>query len=158
MKCTPFLVNLFAYFFIGMYEDRDLIAGYGVCSAVYCFFFSVIISNVADISGIYHAKAYGAKNYKNMYLAYYRGFGLSAIIMTIGLIFYIRLDLILIGIGFAKEIAWFAYIGSLALIPYVIVSTFNENYRSWMITLGYERVFDLTNIMQFIIGIPLAWL
>ena len=48
--------------------------------------------------------------------------------------------------------------GAWTYVPYIIVNLCNENFKSLLITLGYERLFYYTNVIQIGIGAPLSWL
>ena len=51
------------------------------------------------------------------------------------------------GLGYSHETTAFAYGGVWTYIPVMSVNLCNENFKSLLITLGYERVFDYTNII-----------
>ena len=80
MRMLQFLLNLVNFYFISSYDDKDLVAGYGLTCSIQCFFFAVLVGNVSEVAGIYHSKHYGAKRYYKMYISFLRGFGITFVL------------------------------------------------------------------------------
>jgi Na+-driven multidrug efflux pump len=93
-----------------------------------------------------------------MRLTYYRGLGANILITIMGLIFFARLDLILASIGFSAEISETAYKFILTFIPFMLLQTYDENLRNYLISLKFQTVFNIINIIQVILIAPLSWL
>ena len=109
MRALPFLQNIIFYYFIGKFQDIDLIAGYGLTCSSMAFFNIVLAANAAECTGVYSSKFLGAGKYRDMRLSYFRGLGIIVLNFIISLIFFARLDLIMVAIGFtsaASEVAW----------------------------------------------------
>lgn len=88
-----------------------------------------------------------------MRLSYYRGIGISVLTFMGSLLFFARLDLILITIGFSPESSLIAWHGILALLPYIMLNIYIENLRMYMLTLGYEKIFYYTNFVELFGGL-----
>ena len=158
MKMLMNILVLVNFYFMAWYNDKYLTAGYGLTITCITFFFNVPVSNTTEVAGIYHSKHYGAKRYHKMYIAYQRGFGISVLLLILGCLIYIRLDLLLLALRFSPNSVALAYVGAWTYVPYIIVNVCNENFKSLMITLGYEKVFQITNVIQILLGAPLSWL
>jgi Na+-driven multidrug efflux pump len=157
MRALPFLQNIIFYYFIGLFEDVNMIAGYGLCCSSMGFFNTILAANAAECTGVYSSKFLGAGKYRDMRLSYYRGLGIILLNFMISLIFFARLDLIMVAIGFtgaASEVAW---IGVLSLLPYMMVQNYCENLRVYMISLDFDRVFNVTNMFELVGGVVLGW-
>jgi Na+-driven multidrug efflux pump len=157
MRALPFLQNIFFFYFIGMFQDRDMISGYGLCCSSMAFFNIVQAANAAECSGVYSSKFLGASKYSDMRLSYYRGLGIMVLNFIISLIFFARLDLILVAIGFTGATSEVAWKGVLFLVPYMMVQNYCENLRVYMITLDFDRVFNFTNAFELVGGVVLGW-
>ena len=77
MRALPFFQSVLFYIFIGWYNNKQLLAGYGLALSSNAFFNAVLTINAAECTGIYASKYFGAKQYKDMRLVYYRGIGIS---------------------------------------------------------------------------------
>jgi Na+-driven multidrug efflux pump len=105
MRSFPMVQQFIAYYFISWFKSDNFTAGFGVGNSCYLFFNYMPIIMAADAASIQITQYYGAEKYRLMRLTYYRGLGANIIIMVICLLFYMRLDLILAGIGFSPEIS-----------------------------------------------------
>ena len=70
MKMLQNLLVLVNFYFMGWYNDKYLIAGYGLTITAVVFFFTVPVGNTAEVAGIYHSKHYGAKRDHKIFIAY----------------------------------------------------------------------------------------
>jgi len=78
-------------------------------------------------------------------------------IFVFSLVLFIRLDIILIFIGFDTKTSEIAHMTSLAMIPFMIVQIYSENLKALMITLGFEKSINKLNLIQLIAIIPTMW-
>ena len=100
----------------------------------------------------------GAGQFKDMRLAYYRGLVVAAIIFLVTMCCFIRLDLILAGMGFGEDISDIAWKAIICLIPYFAFQNYNENVRAYMMVLGFNNIFHVTNFIEIALGTFLGWL
>jgi Na+-driven multidrug efflux pump len=141
-----------------MFEDRDLLAGYGLCYSSLMLLNSQWLSSVSFCGCMLNSEHLGARNFKELRLTYYRCIGLGLFIGMISILLYIRLDVILSWIGFNPQASGIAWTGILCLIPYLLIQNFDENLRSYMIVQSFDKVFMITNIIEIFGGALLAWL
>lgn len=114
MRALPFSQSIIFYIILSWYNDKQLTSGFGLTLSSNAFFNAILNLNAAECTGIYTSKYFGAKLYKNMRLSYYRGIGISILTFLFSLIFFARLDLILILVGFSSESSSIAWHGILA--------------------------------------------
>jgi Na+-driven multidrug efflux pump len=121
MRALPYLQNLVFYFLIGLYNDKNKLEGFGLGWTVATFANIILMSNSTECMGMYAAKSLGAGDFLGMRLAYYRGIGINTMILLLSILLFIRIDLILIAIGFPVDASNIAWTGAMSLIPYLVV-------------------------------------
>ena len=78
-----------------------------------------MLTNVnADTTGILLSKYYGSKSYKSLNLTYYNGFITNGLIFLFSMIFYVRLDLVLMACGFSDKTSEIAERSILSIVPF----------------------------------------
>ena len=80
-----------------------------------------------------------------MRLAFYRGLIFNYCITAFAILFFIRIDLILIAIGFDEELAKVSHSMVLYLIPGLIIQSFNEMMKTLLISQNVHKPFFLLN-------------
>jgi Na+-driven multidrug efflux pump len=141
-----------------MFEDIHLLAGYGLCFSSLMLLntqWALSLSFCACMLGSGHL---GARNFREFRLTYYRCICLGLFIGMVSILTFMRLDVILIWIGFSAEASSIAWTGILCLIPYALIQNFDENLRSYMIVQSFDKVFMITNMIEILGGSLLAWL
>ena len=158
MRSIPCLQNIICFLFIGMFDDINLLAGYGLCYSALMLLNSQWLTSLSFCGCMLNSEHLGARNFKEVRLTYYRCIALGVFIGMISILLWMRLDVILAWIGFNPQASHIAWIGILYLIPYALVQNFDENLRSYMIVQSFDKVFTITNAIEILGGTLLAWL
>ena len=145
LRSSIYVIQIVGFIWIGLYKDLNLSAGYGQAFSLFNFFYGVFSFTNSDACGMYTAKYQGAEQYKLMLQSYYNGQTVNITIMIISMFFFIRIDLILALIGFDEGTIKVAHFGVQYLIPFCIVSSYSENLKAFLTTLGIYLIF-LKNI------------
>jgi hypothetical protein len=66
-------------------------------------------------------------------------------------VFFVRLDLVLGGVGFEAGVAGIAHQCVLYMLPGVFMRCFTESLRVYLGVLEYERLFSMLNIFQIFV-------
>jgi Na+-driven multidrug efflux pump len=141
-----------------MFEEIDLLAGYGLCYSALMLINSQWLTSLSFCACMLNSEHLGARNFREFRLTYYRSIGFGCFIGMISILLFMRLDVILIWIGFSSKASSIAWTGILCLIPYALIQNFDENLRSYMIVQSFDKVFTITNIIEIFGGSFLAWL
>ena len=127
MRCAPFVLNLAGFYAIGLYEDVVLTAGFGLGLSCF-FFFNLVFTYInGEASGMLIAKNFAIKKYRIMRLNYYRGLIVNIIVLIFSLCCYVKLDSILVGIGFKYSVSIVAREMVVWMIPGLILQAYTEN-------------------------------
>ena len=102
---------------IGLKNDAELSAGFGIGISCYNILYYVLLTIGSDCMSVFLSRFYGQKNLLKVRLSFWRGLFLSLIILLISLAFYIRLDLVLMSINFSEAKSNIAHKMVLWLIP-----------------------------------------
>jgi Na+-driven multidrug efflux pump len=149
---------MICFFIIGMFEEINLLAGYGLCYSALMLLNSQWLTSLSFCACMLNSEHLGARNFREFRLTYYRSIGMGCFIGMISILLFMRLDVILTSIGFSAEASSIAWIGILCLIPYALIQNFDENLRSYMIVQSFDKVFTITNAIEILGGSFLAWL
>jgi Na+-driven multidrug efflux pump len=141
-----------------MFEDKNLLAGYGLSFSSLMLLNSVWLSGLSFCGCMLNSNHLGAGNFKEFRLTYYRCIAFGLFIGMISILLFMRLDVILSAIGFSPQVSHIAWIGILCQIPYFLIQNFDENLRSYMIVQGFDKVFMITNCIEIFGGALMAWL
>lgn len=145
LQIYPNLLNFLALFWLGYYNDVTLTAGFGLGNSQFLFFFQVFHQVNSEVAGLYISQSFGAGDYTQMRLAFYRGLIFNYCITAFAILFFIRIDLILIAIGFDEELAKVSHSMVLYLIPGLIIQSFNEMMKTLLISQNVHKPFFLLN-------------
>jgi Na+-driven multidrug efflux pump len=91
-------------------------------------------------------------------MSYMRGQAVTTMILILTIcVFYLRLDIILQAVGFPKEVSDLTWYCAWASMPHIIICSYNDCFRSYLISLSLQNVFHISNIITIVLGIPGNW-
>ena len=117
-KCFPLMINLLCYYIISLYKDIHLTTGFGLALCFYNFLYMMLNQVNAEICGIILARYIGMESGKSLNLTYFNGLITNMLVFLLSICFYIRLDLILMAMGFDQKSSTIAHNTILALFPF----------------------------------------
>jgi hypothetical protein len=77
MSSLPYVQNIIYFFFIGLFNDKYLLAGYGMCCSALLFLNLIYSRNIALAACILNSQHMGTGNFKEFRLTYYRSIAVS---------------------------------------------------------------------------------
>jgi hypothetical protein len=101
-------------------------AGYGVAlSCVYLVNLMWVKFSTEKLYGVC-ARLREGRNYRPMRLAYYRTLGTTLTGTLVGFLVWVRADLVLLGVGFDKEVSWNAAVSIWTMMPYIFLFNYGQ--------------------------------
>merc|ERR1712066_1220183 len=102
-RMNPYLLNMISLVFVAFYGSATLTAGFGLGNAIFMFFWQTFTQVNGETQGIGCSKAFGAGDWKNMRLGFYRGLIWNYIVTITSTFLYLYIDRILVAAGFEPE-------------------------------------------------------
>jgi len=148
-RMNPYLLNMISLVFVAFYGSATLTAGFGLGNAIFMFFWQTFTQVNGETQGISCSKAFGAQDYKNMRLGFYRGLIWNYVITVISAILYSYIDVILISAGFEASMVEQAHAMVVSLIPALFIQTINEMIRNYLMSQKVSKPFVWINLASF---------
>lgn len=117
-KCFPFITNIISFYLISLYKDETLTTGFGLAISFYNLMNCVLTNVNSDTAGMLTTKYYGMDSLRSLSLTYYNGLFTNSIIFLFSIIYYIRLDLILVSFGFDEKSSEVALKSIYSMFPF----------------------------------------
>ena len=156
-KCFPFVTTLFSFFLISLYKDKHMTVGFGLSTQFYnALNYQLTLIN-SDTAAIFMTKYLGMGLFKSLNITYYNGIITNGIIFLFSIIFYVRLDLIIVMMGFDPISSGIMLKNMFAMFPFLLVQVYSESLRNFLITMGFDMTINVLNGLQIIVMVPLAW-
>merc|ERR1711881_608990 len=102
-RMNPYLLNMISLVFVAFYGSATLTAGFGLVNAIFMFFWQTFTQVNGETQGIGCSKAFGASDWKNMRLGFFRGLIWNYVVTLISTVLYFYIDKILLAAGFEAE-------------------------------------------------------
>jgi Na+-driven multidrug efflux pump len=158
VRAFPSILNMFCFFWIGYFNERSMTAALGLSMSCYYFFCCMLILINGDCTGVVCTRHWAKSSHSNARIGYMRGQAVTTFILLIAVCgFYPRLDLILLSIGFPKDICDQTWLAAWASMPYIIICSYNECFRNYLISLSFKNVFHCSNVVAMLVGVPGSW-
>jgi len=135
--------------FVAFYGSATLTAGFGLGNAIFMFFWQTFTQVNGETQGITCSKMYGAGNYKEMRLGFYRGLSWNYVVTFTSAILYFYIDRILLAAGFEAEMTKQAHNMVVSLIPALFLQTINEMLRNYLMSQEVAKPFIWINLIAF---------
>jgi len=146
---NPYLLNMISLFFISFYKSATLTAGFGLGNAIIMFFWQTFTLVNGETQGINCSKYYGAKNWKQMRLFFFRGLFWNMMITIASAFFYYFIDRLLLMAGFEATMVAAAHSMVVYVIPALFLQTLNELMRNYLMSQQVSKPFIWINLAVF---------
>jgi len=148
-RMNPYLLNMISLVFVAFYGSATLTAGFGLGNAIFMFFWQTFTQVNGETQGIGCSKAYGAGDWKNMRLGFYRGIIWNYVVTILSAIMYFYIDRILLAAGFEAEMTKQAHYMIVSIIPALFIQTINEMLRNYLMSQKVSKPFVWINLVSF---------
>jgi len=148
-RMNPYLLNMISLIFVAFYGSATLTAGFGLGNAIFMFFWQTFTQVNGETQGIGCSKAFGAGDWKNMRLGFYRGLIWNYIVTFTSAVLYFYIDRILLAAGFEPEMTKQAHYMVVSLIPALFIQTINEMIRNYLMSQKVSKPFVWINLVSF---------
>jgi hypothetical protein len=79
MTSLPYVQNVIFFSFIGLFNDKSLLAGYGLCCSALLFLNLIFSRNIALAACVLNSQNVSSGNFKEFRLTFYRSINLSTL-------------------------------------------------------------------------------
>lgn len=148
-RMNPYLLNMISLIFVAFYGSATLTAGFGLGNAIFMFFWQTFTQVNGETQGIGCSKAFGASDWKNMRLGFFRGLIWNYVVTFISAVLYLYIDRILLAAGFEAEMTKQAHNMVVSLIPALFIQTINEMIRNYLMSQKVSKPFVWINLVSF---------
>merc|ERR1712151_129829 len=148
-RMNPYLLNMISLVFVAFYGSATLTAGFGLGNAIFMFFWQTFTQVNGETQGIGCSKAFGASDWKNMRLGFYRGLIWNYMVTFTSAVLYFYIDRILLAAGFEAEMTKQAHYMVISLIPALFIQTINEMIRNYLMSQKVSKPFVWVNLVSF---------
>ena len=155
-KCFPFIINILSFYLISLYKNEHMTTGFGLALSFYNLVNYMLTNVNSDTAAILMTKFIGMESFKSLNITYYNGIIVNGFVLLFSIFFYVRLDRILIMVGFDAVSSWIAGVSMWSMFPFLVVQVYSESLRTFLITMGFDLTINILNILQLIVVVPLA--
>jgi len=148
-RMNPYLLNMISLVFVAFYGSATLTAGFGLGNAIFMFFWQTFTQVNGETQGIGCSKAFGAGDWKNMRLGFFRGLCWNYLVTVVSTVLYIYIDKILMAAGFEEKMTEQAHSMIVSMIPALYIQTFNEMIRNYLMSQQVSKPFVWINLVSF---------
>merc|ERR1712226_169877 len=148
-RMNPYLLNMISLIFVAFYADATLTAGFGLGNAIFMFFWQTFTQVNGETQGIGCSKAFGASDWKNMRLGFYRGLCWNYLVTIASTFLYLYIDKLLVAAGFEPEMTSQAHKMVVSMIPALYLQTINEMIRNYLMSQSVSKPFVWINLVSF---------
>ena len=144
-------LNLFSMYYISYYSNKLYTAGFGLAFGVYQFFWSILIVSNCETISINCGKYLGALDIPSMKLHFYRGVMWQNFFTICTVIIYYYIDVLLILVGFEKDLSIITGSIACSIIPALFVQGLTESLRAYLICQKVTSPFLYINLVNFVL-------
>merc|ERR1712226_951581 len=148
-RMNPYLLNMISLVFVAFYGSATLTAGFGLGNAIFMFFWQTFTQVNGETQGIGCSKAFGAGDWKNMRLGFYRGLTWNYLVTIASTFLYLYIDKLLVAAGFEPEMTSQAHKMVVSMIPALYLQTINEMIRNYLMSQSVSKPFVWINLVSF---------
>merc|ERR1712151_1079951 len=148
-RMNPYLLNMISLVFVAFYGSATLTAGFGLGNAIFMFFWQTFTQVNGETQGIGCSKAFGAGDWQNMRLGFYRGLTWNYLVTITSTFLYLYIDRILVAAGFEPETTAQAHKMVVSMIPALYLQTINEMIRNYLMSQQVSKPFVWINLVSF---------
>jgi Na+-driven multidrug efflux pump len=148
-RMNPYLLNMISLVFVAFYGSATLTAGFGLGNAIFMFFWQTFTQVNGETQGIGCSKAFGAGDFKQMRLGFYRGLAWNYLVTVTSAVLYFYIDRLLLAAGFEAEMTKQAHAMVVSLIPALFLQTINEMIRNYLMSQKVAKPFVWINLISF---------
>lgn len=148
-RMNPYLLNMISLVFVAFYGSATLTAGFGLGNAIFMFFWQTFTQVNGETQGIGCSKAFGAGDFKQMRLGFFRGLAWNYLVTVTSAVLYFYIDRLLLAAGFEAEMTKQAHAMVVSLIPALFLQTINEMIRNYLMSQKVAKPFVWINLISF---------